>query len=60
MIDRVEGRTQIRGIQESSEPSVSCVEDIVKRKSECNFSRMVRSVGRLERVKIRAGFDLGK
>ena len=60
MIDRVEGRTQVKGYQESSGPSVGCMEDIVKSKSECSFSRMVRSVGRLELVKIGARVDVGK
>ena len=60
MIDGVEGRTQIKRNQESSGPSVGCVEDIIKSKSESSFSRMVRSVGRLERVKIGAGVDVGK
>ena len=36
------------------------MEDIVKSKSECSFSRMVRSVSRLESVKIGAGIDVGE
>ena len=60
MIDGVEGRTQVKGYQESSRPIVSCVEDIVKSKHECSFSRMVRSVGGLKGVKIGARVDVGK
>ena len=48
MIDGIKGRFQVKRNQESSGPSVGCVEDIVKSERECSFSRMVRSVGRLE------------
>ena len=56
----VKGCTQVKGYQESSGPIASCVEDIVKSKRECSFSRMVRSVGGLKRVEVGARVDVGK